>query len=191
MFVFKNKYFLIIENTKDINLRNIKLTYKFIIIYRNTGKKQNIDALFKFRRNCKLKKIDFIVSNDYKLMVLLDADGLYISAFNKDLRLSRFRRSKYKIIGSIHNIKDLNLKISQGCTCFLYSRLFKVDYKNKKTFLGITKFNLFKLNRKENIVPLGGIRISNLNKLNLVKANSMALLSEIKKKPAKIFSRLF
>jgi len=191
MFVFKNKYFLIIENTKDINLRNIKLTNKFIIIYRNTGKKQNIDALFKFRRNCKLKKIDFIVSNDYKLMVLLDADGLYISAFNKDLRLSRFRRSKYKIIGSIHNIKDLNLKISQGCTCFLYSRLFKVDYKNKKTFLGITKFNLFKLNRKENIVPLGGIRVSNLNKLNLVKTNAMALLSEIKKKPAKIFSRLF
>ena len=191
MYVFKNKYFLIIENTKDINLRNIKLANKFIIIYRNTGKKQNIDALFKFRRNCKLKKIDFIVSNDYKLMVLLDADGLYISAFNKDLRLSRFRRSKYKIIGSIHNIKDLNLKISQGCTCFLYSRLFKVDYKNKKTFLGITKFNLFKLNRKENIVPLGGIRVSNLNKLNLVKTNAMALLSEIKKKPAKIFSRLF
>ena len=191
MFVFKNKYFLIIENTKDINLRNIKLTNKFIIIYRNTGKKQNIDALFKFRRNCKLKKIDFIVSNDYKLMVLLDADGLYISAFNKDLRLSRFKNSKYKIIGSIHNIKDLNLKISQGCTCFLYSRLFKVDYKNKKTFLGITKFNLFKLNRKENIVPLGGIRVSNLNKLNLVKTNAMALLSEIKKKPAKIFSRLF
>ncbi len=191
MFVLKNKYFLIIENTKDINLRNIKLTNKFIIIYRNTGKKQNIDALFKFRRNCKLKKIDFIVSNDYKLMVLLDADGLYISAFNKDLRLSRFRHSKYKIIGSIHNIKDLNLKISQGCTCFLYSRLFKVDYKNKKTFLGITKFNLFKLNRKENIVPLGGIRVSNLNKLNLVKTNAMALLSEIKKKPAKIFSRLF
>ena len=191
MFVFKNKYFLIIENTKDINLRNIKLTNKFIIIYRNTGKKQNINALFKFRRNCKLKKIDFIVSNDHKLMVLLDADGLYISAFNKDLRLSRFKNSKYKIIGSIHNIKDLNLKRSQGCTYFLYSRLFKVDYKNKKTFLGITKFNLFKLNRKENIVPLGGIRVSNLNKLNLVKTNAMALLSEIKKKPAKIFSRLF
>ena len=191
MFVLKNKYFLIIENTKDINLRNIKLTNKFIIIYRNTRKKQNFKDLLRFRRNCKLKKIDFIVSNNYKLMVLLNADGLYISAFNKDLRLSRFKNSKYKIIGSIHNIKELNIKINQGCTYFLFSRLFEVDYKNKKSFLGVTKFNLFKLNRKENIVPLGGIRVSNLNKLNIVKTNSMALLSEIKKKPTKIFSRLF
>ena len=191
MFVLKNKYFLIIENTKDINLRNIKLTNKFIIIYRNTRKKQNFKDLLRFRRNCKLKKIDFIVSNNYKLMVLLNADGLYISAFNKDLRLSRFKNSKYKIIGSIHNIKELNIKINQGCTYFLFSRLFEVDYKNKKSFLGVTKFNLFKLNRKENIVPLGGIRVSNLNKLNIVKTNAMALLSEIKKKPTKIFSRLF
>ena len=191
MFVLKNKYFLIIENTKDINLRNIKLTNKFIIIYRNTRKKQNFKDLLRFRRNCKLKKIDFIVSNNYKLMVLLNADGLYISAFNKDLRLSRFKNSKYKIIGSIHNIKELNIKINQGCTYFLFSRLFEVDYKNKKSFLGVTKFNLFKLNRKENIVPLGGIRVSNLNKLNIVKTDSMALLSEIKKKPTKIFSRLF
>ena len=40
--------------------------------------------------------------------------------------------------------------------------------------MGIIKFNLFKLSRKENLVPLGGIKLSNLNKLNLVKSNSFA-----------------
>ena len=57
--------------------------------------------------------------------------------------------------------------------------------------MGIIRFNLLKLSRKENLVPLGGIKLSNLNKLSLVKSNSFALLSEVKKKPAKIINRLF
>ena len=40
MFAYKNKYFLIIENIKDIDLRNIKIRNKFIIIYRNNNKKE-------------------------------------------------------------------------------------------------------------------------------------------------------
>ena len=39
MFIFK-KYLLIIESTKHIDLKNIKITNKFIIIYRNLGKKE-------------------------------------------------------------------------------------------------------------------------------------------------------
>ena len=56
--------------------------------------------------------------------------------------------------------------------------------------MGIIKFNLVKLHRKENLVPLGGIRLSNLNKLNSVNSDAFAILSE-EKKPAKIFNRLF
>ena len=33
--------------------------------------------------------------------------------------------------------------------------------------------------------------MDNLNKLNLINSKGLALMSEIKKKPAKIFSRLF
>ena len=36
-----------------------------------------------------------------------------------------------------------------------------------------------------------GINLDNLNKLKMVKSRSFALLSEIKKKPVKIFNRLF
>ena len=191
MFTFKNKYFLIIENTKDIDLKNIKLINKYIIIYRNTNKIENIDNLIRFRRYCRSKKIDFYISNDEKLTSLLKADGLYISAYNKNLRLSKLKQSNFKIIGSAHNIKELNIKMLQGCSSVVFSRLFKVSSPFKKGFMGVIKFNLFRLSRKENLVPFGGINLSNLNKLKMVKSSSFALLSEIKKKPAKLFNRLF
>ena len=182
---------MFIENIKDIELSNIKLNNKFIIIYRNKKKIDKFDKLLNFRRNCKSKRIDLYIANNYKLMTKLNADGLYISAKNNNLNLSRFKNSNFKIIGSAHNIKELKLKELQGCNYFIFSRLFKTSYKNKKDFLGIIKFNLFNIARKEILVPLGGINLSNLNKLNMVSTNYFALLSEVKKKPAKIFNRLF
>jgi thiamine-phosphate pyrophosphorylase len=189
--MFKKKYFLFIESTKDIELSNIKLINKFVIIYRNKNKSDKYNDLLNFRRFCKSKKIDFYIANDFKLMTRINADGLYISAHNTNLKLSRFRNSNFKIIGSAHNIKELRLKKLQGCSLFIFSRLFKTSYKNKKEFMGIIKFNLLKLNRKESLIPLGGINLFNLNKLNMVRTNYFAILSEVKKKPAKIFNRLF
>ena len=73
----------------------------------------------------------------------------------------------------------------------MFSRLFETNYKDKRNYLGIIKFNLIRLSRKEKLVPLGGINILNLNKLKNVNSDSFAILSEVKKKPARIFSRLF
>ena len=123
MFVYKKKYFLIIENIKDIDLKNIKIFEKFIIIYRNQSKLINIEKLSIFRNNCKAKRIDFYVANDFKLMSILKADGLYISAYNTNLRVCRYRYSKYKIIGSAHNYKELKIKNIQGCSPIIFSRL--------------------------------------------------------------------
>ena len=69
MFALKKKYYLIIESIKDINLRNIKKYNKFIIIYRNQDIQEDINDLKKFRKECKLKFIDFFVANDIKLSV--------------------------------------------------------------------------------------------------------------------------
>ena len=191
MFVYKKKYFLIIENIKDIDLKSIKIFEKFIIIYRNQSKLINIEKLSIFRNNCKAKRIDFYIANDFKLMSILKADGLYISAYNTDLRMCRYKYSKYKIIGSAHNYKELKIKDIQGCSSIIYSRLFETKYKNKPGFLGLIRFNLLSRLRKEILTPLGGININNLNKMNIVNSTSLALMSEVKKKPAKIFSRLF
>ena len=132
MFTYKKKYYLFVENTKDIDFRKLKLFNKYIIIYRNNSKLENFSILHNFRARCKTKKIQFFVSNNIKLMVSLKADGLYISAHNKQLNLSRLKQSNFKLIGSAHNFKELNLKVKQGCSNFIYSRLFETNYKFKK-----------------------------------------------------------
>jgi len=188
MLVFKNKYFFIIESIRDIDLKNIKNSNKFSIIYRSKNIAENIEKLMQFRKICKTRNIDFYVSNDLKLTKTLKADGIYISAYNKNLKITHLRNLNFRIIGSAHNIKELNIKKLQGCSSIIFSRLFETSYKYKKGFLGVVKFNLLKLSRKENLVPLGGIKLSNLNKLSTVKCDSIALSSEIIKKPI-IFSR--
>ena len=191
MFIIKKKYYLLIENIKDLELKNIKITNKYTIIYRNIKKGENINKILLFRKKCKAKKIDFYVANNIKKAVLLKADGLYVSAYNNRLNLAPLKNLNIRIVGSAHNLKELNTKILQGCSDIFFSRLFLTNYKNKKGFLGLIRFNLFALSRRENLIPLGGIKQSNLNKLKIVKCNSAAFLSEAKKKPAILFSRLF
>ena len=190
MLIVKNKYFLIIESTKDINLKNIKIRNKFYIIYRNHEKINDIIDLSRFRQICKLKAIKFIVANDIKLAVSLKCDGIYLSSYNKKLRFLNFKRFNCEIIGSAHNFKEISFKIRQGCGFILLSKLFQVDYDKKSHFLGVVKFNNYTKFSK-NLIPLGGIKTINLNCLNIVTCRGFALLSEIKKKPANIINRLF
>ena len=110
MFSRKDKYFLFADNTTELNVDAIKIKDKFVLIYRNTGKNNNFDKLKKLREDCKKKYIKFYVANDTRLYSRLRADGLYISAFNKDLRLKSFNSSKSKNIGSAHNLKKSDLK---------------------------------------------------------------------------------
>jgi len=191
MLLFKNKYFFIIESTRDIDLKNIKNSNKFSIIYRSKNIAENKEKLMKFRKNCKTKKIDFYVSNNIKLGNALKADGIYISAHNKNLNISHLKNFNFKVVGSAHNIKEINVKRLQGCSSIIISRLFETSYKYKRGFLGLVRFNLLSLSRQENLIPLGGIKLSNLNKLNIVKCNSIALSSEIIKKPVIFSSRCF
>ena len=191
MFAFKKKYFLLIENTKDINLKNIKIYNKFIIIYRNNGIMENISVLMEFRKKCRLRLIEFYIANDIKLCVMLKSDGIYLSSFNKNLKASHLKNNKFKIIGSAHNFNEIIYKVKQNCTYVLFSKLFQVDYIKDSPFLNIVKFNLYMNKFNTKLIPLGGIKLSNLNKLKTVSCEGLALLSEVKKKPTKIFSRLF
>ena len=56
--------------------------------------------------------------------------------------------------------------------------------------LGVIRFNNFSKSIRMGIIPLGGINLSNINKLKMVRSEGLALMTEIKKKPA-ISSRLF
>ena len=73
MFILKNKYFLIIESIKDIDLKNIKKRNKFFIIYRNNNKIDKLNDLLNFRQKCKAKAIKFFVSNNVMNMPEVEA----------------------------------------------------------------------------------------------------------------------
>ena len=188
MFAYKKRYFLIIQNIKDINLNKIKKSNKFVIILRNLKTINNIDSLIKFRKKCKIKGIEFFVANNSKLAILLKSDGVYISAYYKGFEQLNLRRLNKKILGSAHNFKEINEKKKQGCSHIILSKLFRVDYAPSEKFYGIVKFNL--IGNKKNLIPLGGIKLINLNKVRLIKSQGIAIMSEVKKKPA-ISSRLF
>ena len=190
MFAFKKNYFLIIENTKDIDLSNVKKRNKFKIIYRNQRMKEKYKVLLKFKYDCKQRGIRLYIANNLKLAKLINCDGIYLSSYNKNLGYLRFLSNKFEIIGSAHNRSEIINKKKQGCSNIFLSRLFKTNYKNKTDYLGLVRFNLINKKFNYNLYPLGGIRISNINKLKNINAESFAILSEVKKKPA-IISRLF
>jgi thiamine monophosphate synthase len=186
MFIIKNNYYLYIENTKNIDLNYIKNRKKISIIYRNNNIQENIKDLFEFRKQCRKKGFKLYISNNIQILRDCNADGLYLSSFNKKIYLNK----NLNLIGSAHSYKEIHEKIKQGCKTIFLSRLFETSYKDKKNYFGIMKFNLISLKYKVKIVPLGGIRNSNLNKLKLINSSGLALLSEVKKKPV-ITNRLF
>ena len=190
MFISKNNYYLYIENTQTLNLSLLKKRNKFIIIYRTNGKLENIQHLRRFKRECSKRAIKFYVANDLVAAIKCKADGLYISSHNKKYYHGEFLNKTLKIIGSAHNLREIQQKKVQRCKNIVFSRLFNTNYQNKLDYLGIVRFNLRKLSFNTELIPLGGIRHKNLNSLKLVKSDSFALLSELKKKPA-IIRRLF
>ena len=191
MFVFKKKYFLIIENINDINLSDIKRYNKFSIIYRNNKNIINIKDLLNYRKKCRLKLIKFFVANDLELAIKLKANGIYLSSKNNDFKPLNIKKIDFDIIGSAHNLKEINLKDKQNCKYILLSKLFTVDYDKNAPTLGLIKFNKYTQYSKSKLIPLGGIKLSNLSKLKLINSEGFAVLSEIKKKPVKIINRLF
>ena len=191
MFIYKKKYFLIIENINDINLSDIKRNNKFSIIYRNNKNITNIKDLLRFRKNCRLKFIRFFVANNLKLATKLKADGVYLSSKNNDFKPLNIKKNNFCIIGSAHNFKEIYLKEKQNCKYIFLSKLFTVDYDKKSPTLGLIKFNKYNLCSRSKLIPLGGIKLSNLSKLKFINSEGFAILSELKKKPVKIINRLF
>ena len=157
---------------------DIRLKYRFLDL-RRKKLHQNIilrsNVISFIRKKLKARKINFYIANNLRLAKICKADGLYISAYNK-----KFYKHT-KVIGSAHNFREIQSKIKQRCKTIIFSRLFKTNYKSKKSSYGIVKFNLISLKYKIKLIPLGGINKSNLLKLNLVNSEGFGVLSEVKK----------
>ena len=73
---------------------------------------------------------------------------LIVASFHFGKEDSEFidKRSNFDLIGSAHNIKELNLKKLQRCSYILFSKLFQVSYKPNDKFFGLLRFNLLMKN---------------------------------------------
>ena len=164
-------YFINKFDTNNIDKQDKQTT----IIYRNyLTKTPDQTLILKIKKYCKKKSIKFYLSNNIKLAIKLDLDGVYIPSFNKSLKhLAYSYKKNFKIIGSAHNLREIRTKEIQNVKKIFLSSLFKKN----KNFLGINKFKLLSKRTNRNIVALGGISDKNLKKLKLLKQLDFAGIS--------------
>ena len=145
------------------------------VIYRNYNPNiPNTELILKIKKYCKKKKIKFLLANNIKLAIKLDLDGAYIPSFNKSLSHLAFSlKTKFNIIGSAHNNKEIRIKEIQNVDKIFISSLFKKN----KNYLGINKFKLISNYTKKRVVVLGGISKNNLKKLKLINVRGFAGIS--------------
>ena len=166
-----NRYYFINKFDKSHIDKQDKET---TIIYRNYDQEINKELILSLRNYCKKKGNKFLLSNNVKLAIKFDLDGVYIPSFNKDKKhLSYTLKKKFIILGSAHNVYEIRSKELQNVDKIFLSSIFKKN----KNYLGIYKFKSFSLLSKKKIVALGGISLNNLKKLNLTSCLGFAGIS--------------
>ena len=166
-----NRYYFINKfDQSHIDKQDKKTT----IIYRNHNQALDKKLIIKIKNYCKIRGNKFLLSNNIKLAIHLNLDGVYISSFNKDKKhLSFSLKKNFIILGSAHNIYEMRTKELQNITsCFLSS-----IFKKNKNFLGIYRFKLLSNLSKKPIIALGGISSGNYKKLNLINCLGFAGIS--------------
>ena len=164
-------YFINKLDTNNIDKQDKQTT----IIYRNyTTKIVDQALILKIKKYCKKKSIKFYLSNNIKIAIKLDLDGVYIPSFNRSLKhLAYSFKKNFKIIGSAHNLKEVRIKEKQNVSKIFLSSLFKIN----KNFLGVNRFKILAKLTKKNIVVLGGISKNNRKKLSLIDQSDFAGIS--------------
>ena len=164
-------YFISKFDTNNINKQD-KLT---TIIFRNYSTKTlDENLILKLKRYCKKKSIKFYLSNDIKLAIKLNLDGVYIPSFNKSFKhLSYSYKKNFKIVGSAHNLREIRIKEIQKVDKIFISSLFKKN----KNFLGINRFKLLSKLTNKNVVVLGGLSKRNKKKISLLNQSEFAGIS--------------
>ena len=164
----------------EINLDYVKKTGANLIL-RNPDR-FNRNDLKKFNYKCTSRNIDLFIPNNVKILLFLRSNKFYISAYNKKQyeHLKKINR-KIEIIGSAHNVAEINEKIQQGCDYIVLSRIFETSNQYKKGNLGTFKFNLLTRNFSRKFIALGGINEKNFRKIKILNVHGCALLKDKKK----------
>ena len=171
-----NRYYFI----KKFDQSHIdKQDKKVIIIFRNYDQSVDKKLILTIKNYCKKRGNKFLISNNVKLAIELNLDGVYIPSFNKDKKhLSYSVRKSFIILGSAHNIYEIRSKELQNVNVIFLSSIFKKN----KNYLGINKFKSLSLLSNKPFVALGGISKDNLKKLALINCYGFAGISFFEQK---------
>ena len=166
-----NKYYFINKfDQSHLDKQDNKTT----IIFRNYDQIIDEKLILKLKSYCKKKGNKFLLSNNIKLAMKLNLDGVYIPSFNKNKKhLSYSARKNFIILGSAHNIYEIRTKELQGVNAIFLSSIFKKN----KNYLGINKFKSLSLLSNKPFIALGGISNDNLKKLSLTNCHGFASIS--------------
>ena len=146
LFIFIDQYNSYLFENNNINTG---------IIYRNYNSRKREEDLYEIVKACKKKRYKIFISNDIKLAIKFKADGIYIPSFNKIKQFGNLENKNLIILGSAHNQKEIQEKISQKCTGIFLAPLFKM--KKYKQSLGLCRFNYLTYKNDVNFFALGGI----------------------------------
>ena len=168
---FLNKYYFINKFDQSHIDKQLKET---TIIFRNYNQKIDKKLILQLKSYCKKKGNKFLLSNNIRLAINLDLDGVYIPSFNTDKRhLSYSFKKNFIILGSAHNIYEMRTKELQCVSAIFLSSIFKKN----KNYLGINKFKLLSFLSNKPVIALGGISNNNSKKLNLTNCLGFAGIS--------------
>ena len=152
------------------------------VIYRNYNDPKRVVELIKIAKACKKNRYQLFVANDIKLALKVKADGIYIPSFNKTKQFLNLEKKNLIVLGSAHNQKEIQEKITQKCSAIFLSPVFYVE--KSRSFLGIHKFNFLSHTHKANFLALGGITEDSIRKLRLLHIKGFGGIRIFKKKPA-------
>ena len=120
-----------------------------------------------------------MISNNIKLAIKLNLDGIYIPSFNKDKKhLSYSVKKNFIVLGSAHNIYEMRTKELQGVNAIFLSSIFKKN----KNYLGVNKFKSLAHLSNKPLIALGGISYNNLKRLALTNCHGFAGISFFEQK---------
>jgi thiamine-phosphate pyrophosphorylase len=171
--ILKKYYFINKFDQSHIDKQDQETT----IIYRNYNQDIDEKLILRIKSFCRKKGHKFLLSNNIRLAIKLNLDGVYIPSFNNDKKhLSYSLKKNFIILGSAHNLYEIRNKESQNVKAIFLSSIFKKN----KNFLGINRFKLLSHLSKKPLIALGGVSSINLKKLNLINCCGFAGISFFK-----------
>ena len=181
MHISQLKKYYFIDNFNPIHLKDLDKNIN--LIWRSKEAKDDKKTIYELAKFCKKNKINLFLSNNIKLALKLNLCGAYIPSYNKDIRLNCFQyKKKFKLLGSAHNLLEVNIKKLQKVKEIFISPIFK---HKRRSPLGVHKCRYFFNDNSYEKIALGGVNFKNINLLLSTKFIGLGAIDFFKKKGPK------